>query len=129
MKFGLQSIHHLAFFQTGLESFLGHLKLAQLQQVRESLTTLITSLRRAGLKQVEAAAVYEVISRGVLHQESHEDEEVIALEEKICVDSFLAFGLKIGWELEVVPDEEEEEGDGVGFLALVHWRVKSSWLW
>ena len=111
MKFGLQSIHHLAFFQTGLESFLGHLKLAQLQQVRESLTTLITNLRRAGLKQVEAAAVYEVISRGVLHQESHEDEEVIALEEKICVDSFLAFGLKIGWELEVVPDEEEEEDE------------------
>ena len=95
MKYGLQSIHHLAFFQAGLESFLGHLKANHMRQVCDSLNTLVLSLQDARPLNNEVADVWHAISSA--NKESSYNSDVVN-ERKQCVDSFLVFGAKVGWQ-------------------------------
>lgn len=105
-KYGLQSVHHLAFFQTGLESFLGHLRSAQLEQVRGIICSLVYSLRHAAISNSTAAAVFNIISQTDLKHTGHDE---FSEEDKQCASSFAAFGLKVSWKLEDVADDD---GDG-----------------
>lgn len=101
MKYSLQSIHHLSFFTAGLESFLGHLRAAQISSVRDSLTSWVHALRIQGVSGgYEESLVLEAITGG--------REVELGDEEELCVKGFLSFGDKIGWDMKMVSQEVVE---------------------
>lgn len=110
-KYALQSVQHLAFFQAG-ESFLGHLKAAQVDQVRQALSSLVFSLQREATTKLSASTVLEAISQVYFKNRPAGDDELLA-EDRTCVDAFFAFGEKVGLDVERVLEKQQEDEEQV----------------